>query len=101
MSVAAGAPVHPGYALQGEPVDALLDPDRDERGRARLSCVCCIFAQPRHIATALQQAPGLVAPFVRRVQAYEQATGYTWQQRGALNLATPGVDLEHEPLALP
>jgi hypothetical protein len=94
MSLEAGAPIHPGYALQGETLDALLDPERDERGRARLSCVCCIFARPRHIAAALRQAPELVAPYVRRVQAYERASGYSWQQHGALNLSP--TDADHE-----
>jgi len=60
MSVEASVPIHPGYALQGETLAALLDPARDERGRARLSCVCCIFTQPRHLATALEQAPECV-----------------------------------------
>lgn len=94
MSVEAGVPIHPGYLLQGESLPALLDPARDERGRARLSCVCCIFSQPRHLAHALGHAPELVAPFVERVRAYEQASGYAWQQRGRLELTGGVVDVQ-------
>ena len=99
MSLEANVPIHPGYALQGETLAALLDPERDERGRARLSCVCCIFTQPRHLATALQQTPELVRPYVQRVQDYEHITGYSWQQRGALSLnwSDPNEDQEHLP----
>jgi hypothetical protein len=97
MSLETGVPIHPGYALQGETIASLLDPERDERGRARLSCVCCIFTQPRHLATTIQQAPELVRPYVQRVQAYEQASGYSWQQRGALNLTSSDGDGDREP----
>ena len=98
MSMEANVPIHPGYALQGETLTALLDPERDERGRARLSCVCCIFTQLRHLATALQQAPEAVGPYVQRVQAYEQASGYSWRQRGALSLNSSTSDEDQEYL---
>jgi hypothetical protein len=99
-SVTAGVPIHPGYALQGETLAALLDAERDERGRARLSCVCCIFTQSRHLVTALQRAPGLIEPYIRRVQAYEHATDYTCQQRGA-SIATMFRKHIHEKAGLP
>jgi 3'-phosphoadenosine 5'-phosphosulfate sulfotransferase (PAPS reductase)/FAD synthetase len=83
-SVDAGIAPHPGYALQGETLEAMRDPTRDERGRARLSCIACIFAHPHHIATALNNDPTTVGPVVRLVQQYEQDTGYSWQQRGRL-----------------
>jgi hypothetical protein len=75
---------HPAYEAQGETMKAMLDPARDERGRARLSCVCCIFSQQHHIETALHNAPDAVEPAVARIQDYERATGYTWQQRSAM-----------------
>jgi len=62
----------------------MTDPIRDERGRARLSCVCCIFSHQQHIATALHNAPEVVGPAVQAIQHYEHATGYSWQQRGPL-----------------
>jgi len=83
-SVDSGIPIHPGYALQGETIAAMTDPTRNERGRARLSCVCCIFSQQHHIATALRNAPEVVGPAVHAIQQYEQTTGYSWQQRGTL-----------------
>ena len=83
-SVDAGIPIHPGYMLQGETITAMCDPTRDERGRARLSCICCIFSQQQHIATALHNAPEVVGPAVQAIQQYEQSTGYSWQQRGTL-----------------
>lgn len=84
MSVDAHVPIHPAYEWQGETLDAMLDGDRDERGRARLSCACCIFTHQRHIQAALTAQPAIVAPFVRDIQQFEADTGYTWQQRGAL-----------------
>lgn len=83
-SIDAGIAPHPGYALQGETMAAMADPHRAERGRGRLSCICCIFSQPRHIATALAAAPDAVGPAVAAIQDYEQQTGYSWQQRGLL-----------------
>ena len=62
----------------------MLDRQRDERGRARLSCVCCIFSHRRHITAALTNAPELVQPYVDEVQQFEQDTDYSWQQRGPL-----------------
>ncbi len=83
-SVDAGIPIHSGYELQGETLAAMTDPTRAERGRARLSCVCCIFSHQHHIATALKNAPEIVGPQVKAIQQYEQTTGYSWQQRGTL-----------------
>ena len=81
-----GVPFHRGYAAQGETLEAMLDPHRDERqGRARLSCRCCIFTHPRHLAAALQNDPAAMAPAIARVRAYEQASGFSWQQRGPIN----------------
>ncbi len=85
----AGIPLHPAYALQGQTLSAMLDPQRDERGRARVSCRVCIFTHPAHIATALQNDPATMQPAVQAVQAWEQATGRTWQQRGPLILPPP------------
>jgi hypothetical protein len=95
MSVEAGVPIHPGYGIQGETLDTLLDPFRDEtKGRARLSCVRCIFSSPRHIHTALLSAPEIVGPYDERIRQYEAMTGYTWAQRG-------GVDTTGRRPALP
>jgi hypothetical protein len=62
----------------------MLDPARDEHGRARVSCVCCIFSHQHHIERALAAAPQAVRPKIKAVQRYEQETGFTWQQRGAM-----------------
>lgn len=79
-------PFHPGYFAKGETLESMLDPHRDERqGRARLSCRCCIFTHPRHLAAALHNDPLSMAPALARVRAYEQASGYSWQQRGSLD----------------
>jgi 3'-phosphoadenosine 5'-phosphosulfate sulfotransferase (PAPS reductase)/FAD synthetase len=79
-------PFHPGYAAQGETLEAMLDPHRDERqGRARLSCRCCIFTHPRHLAATLRNVPELMTPVVEQVRAYEQTSGYSWQQRGRID----------------
>ena len=88
LVVEAGAPIHPAYFLQGETVAGMLDPRRNERGRARLSCVCCIFSHQRHISSALMNAPELVQPYVDDVQQFEREMGYSWQQRGPL-LSSP------------
>lgn len=69
-------------------LDALLDPRRDETaGRARLSCVRCIFSSPKHVRTALRNAPQIVGPYDERIRQYEATTGYTWAQRGAVETA--------------
>ena len=83
---ACGLPFHPDYFAQGETLETMLDPHRDERqGRARLSCRCCIFTHPRHLAAALQNDPVAMAPAIARVRAYEQASGFSWQQRGPID----------------
>ena len=84
LVIEAGAPIHPAYFLQGETLAGMLDPRRNERGRARLSCVCCIFSHQRHISSALMNAPELVQPYVDDVLQFERDTGYSWQQRGPL-----------------
>ncbi len=75
------------YVAQGECWDSVLDPDRDERGRARHSCVVCIFSRPEHLATALQRRPDLIEDKIADVLAFEAETGKTWQQRGPLGTA--------------
>jgi hypothetical protein len=82
----AGIPLHPGYALQGESLGRMLDPERPERGRARLSCVTCIFSAGHHLQTAYTNAPTVVGPYIQAVQAYEQTSGRSWQQRGSLDI---------------
>lgn len=84
LVVDAGAPLHPGYFMQGETIEAMLDPNRVEAGRARLSCVTCIFTQPRHLKAALRNAPEVVQPYVDRVQSIERRVGRTWQQSGEM-----------------
>jgi len=82
----AGVPFHPGYFIQGETLEAMLDPSRDERkGRARLSCALCIFSRPQEIRRAVANRPDIMQPFIDRVAAYEEASGYTWQQRGPIH----------------
>jgi hypothetical protein len=82
--IRAGIEPHIGYFLQGETLARLLDPARDEIARARLSCRICIFSHPQHIQNALDARPEAMLSAVLAVQDYEQATGYTWQQRGPL-----------------
>ena len=101
---ACGLPFHPGYAAQGETLETMLDPHRDERqGRARLSCRCCIFTHPRHLAAALQNDPAAMAPVIARVHAYEQASGFSWQQRGPIDelLAAEPAPRYRQQLLLP
>jgi hypothetical protein len=93
---ASGVPFHPGYFAQGETLEAMLDPHRNERlGRARLSCRCCIFTHPQHLAAALHNDPDSMAPALERISAYERASGFTWQQRGSVDA------LLRSPLATP
>jgi hypothetical protein len=101
---AAGVPFHPGYFAQGETRESMLDPHRDERqGRARLSCRCCIFTHPRHLAAALQNDPAAMAPAIARVRAYEHASGFSWQQRGPIDelMAAEPVPRYRQQLLLP
>jgi len=83
----AGIEPHIGYSDQGETMASLLNPLRDERGRARLSCRCCIFSQAHHIHHALDARPAVMGPAVRAIQDYERESGYTWQQRGPFGVA--------------
>jgi 3'-phosphoadenosine 5'-phosphosulfate sulfotransferase (PAPS reductase)/FAD synthetase len=80
----AGIGFHPGYYWQGETNESMLDPMRPEQGRARLSCRVCIFSTPQAMARAMQSAPEAFADAVGAVDAWEQETGKTWQQRGAI-----------------
>jgi len=82
--IGAGIEPHLGYVAQGETLASLLDPNRDEQARARLSCRVCIFSQQHHIQHALDTQPDMMLPAVQAIQEYEQATGYSWQQRGPL-----------------
>jgi len=83
----AGIEPHIGYFDQGETLASSLDGHRNERARARLSCRCCIFSHTHHIQHALDARPSVMEPAVRAIQEYEQETGYSWQQRGALGVA--------------
>lgn len=85
----AGIPLNESYRAQGETWTTLLDPERDERGRARHSCVICIFSRPHHIAVALDNRPDLVADHLTSVHEFEQETGKSWQQNGFLAVETP------------
>lgn len=99
-----GVPFHPGYFAQGEALETMLDPHRDERqGRARLSCRCCIFTHPHHLAAALRNDPAAMAPAIARVHAYEQASGFSWQQRGPIDelMAAEPVPRYRQQLLLP
>lgn len=87
--IGAGLPIPDAYYLQGETLGSLLDPTRSERGRARMSCVCCIFSQQARLQLAATMAPAIVGPHIARIQAYEAASGYTWQQAGALLVRVP------------
>ena len=84
MVLNAGISPHSGYELQGETLAAMLDPYRPERGRARLSCVTCIFSNQIHLQHAYNTAPDLIGQHIARVKSFEMATGYTWQQAGPL-----------------
>lgn len=75
--------IHPGYFIQGETLTTMLDPDRCERGRARLSCMRCIFSRQEHIETARQNAPLIMAPADAAIAAFETEGGYRWEQRNA------------------
>jgi hypothetical protein len=85
--IGAGIPPHPGYIAQGETLTSLLDPNRDEQARARLSCRVCIFSHQHHIQHALDTQPAMMLSAVQAVQEYEQTTGYSWQQCGPLAVA--------------
>ena len=84
--LAAGIQPHIGYFDQGETLPSLLDPGRDERARARLSCRYCIFSHMHHIQHALDTRPAVMEPAVQAIQNYERDTGYSWQQRGPLGV---------------
>ena len=90
-----GVPFHPGYFAQGETVETMLDPHRDERqGRARLSCRCCIFTHPRHLVTALQNDPASMEPMIARIRDYEHTSGFSWQQRGPIETLLETAHIE-------
>lgn len=83
----AGIPLNESYCAQGETWEALLDPKRDERGRARHSCVICIFSRRVHISNAVASRPDLVAPKLSDVLDFEADTGKSWQQNGFIGVA--------------
>ncbi len=85
----AGISLNESYIAQGESWETVLNPARDERGRARHSCSVCIFTRQEHLATALARRPDLVAGQVAEVLAFEAETGKTWQQRGPLGVEMP------------
>lgn len=85
----AGISLNDSYVAQGESWDTLLDPTRDERGRARHSCVVCIWSHRSHLATAVERRPDLVADKIADVLMFEAETGKTWQQRGPLGVEIP------------
>jgi hypothetical protein len=85
--IAAGIAPHIGYFDQGETLASLLDPNRDERARARLSCRCCIFSHAHHLQRALDARPEVMGPAIQAIQDYECETGYSWQQRGPLKVS--------------
>jgi hypothetical protein len=87
--VDAGIPLHPGYFIQGETEESMLDPKRDERGRARLSCIGCFYMRRKHIAVALQNEPAAVLPALQMIRQNELATGKTWQPDGAIIADAP------------
>lgn len=84
MVVQAGVPLHPGYWIQGETPESMQDPEREEAGRARLSCVTCIFTQTRHLRIALEREPVMIQPYVDSITQTEGRVGKTWQQAGPL-----------------
>jgi hypothetical protein len=85
MVVDFGLPLHPGYAIQGETIDLMLNPFRPEKARARLSCICCIFTRPAHLAAARRNSPLTVEPRVKAIRDFEARTGMTWQQSGSID----------------
>lgn len=100
--LASGVPFHPGYFAQGETVESMCDPARDERkGRARLSCRICIYTRPQEMAHALLHAPELFSDAVEAVAGYEARSGYTWQRRGPIReLVKPKSPIQIIPLTL-
>ena len=80
----AGAPIHRGYFDQGETLASLLDPHRDEAGRARLSCRICIFGNPTHILTAVERNPEAMEAHTTQLMQNEIQSGRSWKQSGFL-----------------
>lgn len=83
--IAAGLAPHPGYFAQGETLESMRNEWRDERGRARLSCVCCIFTRGAHLRNAKTIAPDSAQPAIDAVRAFEARTGKTWRQGESLD----------------
>jgi 3'-phosphoadenosine 5'-phosphosulfate sulfotransferase (PAPS reductase)/FAD synthetase len=76
----AGMDPHPGYFAQGETLEGMQSPWREERGRARLSCVFCIFTRGQHLRSARLNSPESVSPALASVEAFETRTGRSWRQ---------------------
>lgn len=83
--IASGIDPHPGYLAQGETRQSMQDPWRDERGRPRLSCVCCIFTRGEHLRRARSNAPDSVLEPIAAVQEFEKLTGRSWRQDAFLD----------------
>lgn len=81
--ISTGLSPHPGYFAQGATLETLQDRYTAERGRPRLSCVCCIFTRDTHLQTALRQAPDSVGPVYQQIRSFETRTGKTWKQSGS------------------
>lgn len=58
------------YWIQGETLEAMLDPQRDESGRARESCKICVFTHDKHIKAMASHPEGRQA--IVRAIAQEQ-----------------------------
>lgn len=84
--IAAGVEPHRGYFDQGETIESMTNPERDEAGRARLSCLVCIYSHQHHIQRAVDTRHELI-PLVQTVKDYESETGRTWQQRGPITVS--------------
>lgn len=76
----AGIDPHPGYFAQGETLEEMKSEWRGERGRARLSCVFCIFTRGQHLRNARLNSPESVKVALASVEAFEKRTGKSWRQ---------------------
>ena len=86
------AAIHPCYFWQSslneeDTLAAMLDPNHDERGRPRCSCVVCIFSNLKHIMIAQSKVPYIVDPHLDRARGFETKWGKTWKQNQAMPLA--------------
>lgn len=84
LCLASDVAFHPGYYIQGETLESMLDPTRPEQGRARLSCRVCVFSTAQAMARAHINAPETFDDAVYAVADYEAETGKTWQAKGPI-----------------